>query len=227
MRQMNLKPLLGILGMVLVISATQVIPEAFAQSMSAGGYYGNSNIIGSSANSNVPNEVTATQAQISTTVWQGADTNTSYFLQEVLALDYPNGWGIEFVGFNSTDAEIDDKWTNAYATPGCTVLYDQSVVSTNDIFGEISQSSGSGCSSITETYTFDDPHGSYGSTISPIYLDLEYYDTTCSDFNGIGNVDFTNGSVDISGTSSTPTYTASYSGSCFSSTAGSGYITVS
>ena len=223
---MKFKPLLGILGMALMISTTQVMPGAFASSL-AGGTYTHLSIDGSSANSNVPNEVTATSAQLSTTVWQGAYTNTNYFLQEDLALDYTNGWGMEFVGFNSAGTKIDDKWTNAYATPDCTVLYDQSVVSTNDIFGEIRQSSGSGCTSITETYTFDDPNGSYGSTLTPIQLELEYYDTTCSDFSGMGNVDFTNGLVDISGVSSTPTYSASYSGSCFSSTAGSGYVTVS
>ncbi|MDE1862083.1 MAG: hypothetical protein KGI33_04125 [Thaumarchaeota archaeon] len=226
---------LTVLGMLFLISAMQVTPLVYASSVSAGGAYSQSSpqLIASSVDSNVPNVVTATQADLSTYVWQGADTDTSYFLQEVLEDDYQpsgsSGWDIGFYGQNSNGQAIDNTWTNSLAQPGCTVLYDQSVTSTNDIFADVQQSSANGCTSMTQTYTFSDPNGSYGSYLSPIQLYLEWYDTNCSDYSGMGNVDFTSGSVENSyGTSSTPTYTAYYpQNGCFSSTAGSGYVTIS
>lgn len=229
MTRMNYKALLSVLGVALTVYALQGVPLALATQWSAGGDYSNTNIISSSVNSNVP-PLENNQATLSTYVWQGTYTDTSYFLQEVINMNTANGgWQIGFVGFNSAGTKIDNTWTNSYASAGCTVQYNQNVISTNNISAFVRQSSGSGCTSMSQTHTFSASSGSYGSKLYPIYLSLESYDSTCSDYTGFGNVKFTSGLVTNSaGQSSTPTYTAFNNNppSCFSATAGSGWVTV-
>ncbi|MHB8602721.1 MAG: hypothetical protein ACYC6W_01395 [Nitrosotalea sp.] len=226
---MKYKVLLSVLAMALTISAMQGVPLALATKWSAGGDYSNTNIISSSVNSNVP-PLENNQATLSTSIWQGTYTDTNYFLQEVLNMNTASGgWQIAFVGYNSANSKIDNVWTNSYASAGCTVQYNQNVLSANHVYAFVRQSSGSGCTSMTQSYTFTAGSGSYGSKLYPIYVEIEDYDSNCSDYTGFGNITFTNGLVTNSGgTSSTPTYTAFNNNppSCFSATAGSGWITI-
>lgn len=229
MTGMNYKVLLSVLGVALTMSALQGAPLALATHWYDGGSYSNVNIISSSANSNVP-PLENNPATLSTYVFQGTYTDTSYFLQEVLNMNTANGgWQIGFVGFNSAGTKIDNTYTNSYAKAGCTVQYNQNVIATNNISAFVRQSSGTGCTSMSQSYTFTASGGSYGSKIYPIYLELESYDSNCSDYTGFGNVQFTNGLVTNSaGQSSTPTYSAfnTSTPTCFSATAGSGWVTI-
>ncbi len=238
MIKMSSKLLQYAAGIVLLLSASG-IPAVFAATnpWQTGGDYSPSNMIGSWVDSNVQSTLSGSPDK-NTFVWQGGTTSTSYFEQQVLRMNNTaGGWRVEFWGFNSGGTVIDKQFTNMYATPGCSMQYGQYFQGTNKIYSDIQQSSGTGCSSFTASYTFQaGGSGSYGSTFNTSWAVLESYDTTCSDFTGFGNTQFTSGLWENSSSQyATPTFSTyattngnGYSAvpSCFSTSTGSGTVTV-
>jgi hypothetical protein len=208
-----------------------VVPSVSASSSwFAGGQYNLAGNTGNWVDSNT-GPVLKAPALENTFIWQGATTNTNYFVQEVLRMHCQAGgglcgWRVEFWSFNPSGNVVDEVLTNELQSPGCSEQYIQYFQSSNSIFAAMLGYQASQCESWSQSWTFNDV--SYGTTMTYPEALFESYDYACSDFQYNPSVQFTNGIYGLSGgTYGYPMFYVYDTGpSCIGVSAGYRYATV-
>jgi len=139
---------------------------------------------------------------------------------------FGSGWRVEFWSFDSNGNIVDRVLTNELQSPGCSEQYGQYFQATNSIFAFVLGVQSSGCSSWSQTWTFND--ASYGSTMTYPGALMESYDSTCSDFKGFGSAQFSLAIYQQGSVNGYPTFYVYNQGtpSCWSVSAGYRYATV-